>query len=67
MPKKANLKEVKIRKKEFVGNVLVTVSKQEVRLWVCDDKGQNIFRFKATGQVYDGEYGIIIVPKEPDA
>ena len=35
---------------EFSGNVKVTISEKEVRVWVCDEKGCQ-FRFKAMGKV----------------
>lgn len=39
--------------REFKGNVKVTVTEGEIRVWVCDEKtGQNIFRFKALGKVF---------------
>ena len=52
-----------ITKKEFEGNVLVTVSGEEVRLWVCNDKGENIFRFKALGEVHQGGNDIMVIAK----
>lgn len=50
-----------IERKEFEGNVLVTVSEEEVRVWVCNKKGENIFRFKALGKVYKGQQDIIVI------
>ena len=38
--------------KEFEGNIKITISEKEVRLWVCNSKGSNIFRLKAVGKVY---------------
>lgn len=38
--------------REFKGNVRVTASNNEVRVWVCNEEGQNIFRFKAIGKVF---------------
>ena len=35
---------------EFAGNVKVTTSEKEVRVWVCDERGCQ-FRFKAMGKV----------------
>lgn len=50
-----------IIEKEFKGNVLVTVSDHEVRLWVCDlETGGNIFRFKATGKVFHSGQDVTI-------
>lgn len=49
------------RKKEFKGNVLISIVKQEVRIWVCNEKGENIFRFKALGRVYKGENDITVI------
>ena len=48
-------------RKEFKGNVLVTVSENEVRLWVCNEKGENIFRFKAMGKVHQGNQDIMVI------
>ena len=36
---------------EFQGNIRVTVSPKEVRVWVCNSVGQCVFRFKANGKV----------------
>lgn len=62
-------KEVMYQKRQaikagaFKGNVKVTVTEHEVRVWVCDETGQNIFRFKALGDVYhaegSGDYTVI--------
>lgn len=52
---------------EFPGNVRVTRTQHEIRIWVCNDQGQNIFRFKALGEIHGtltNERGdVIIVPK----
>ena len=50
--------------KQFEGNIRVTVSKNEVRLWVCNYKGENIFRFKATGKVYEAGKDITVLPEK---
>ncbi len=47
--------------KEFMGNVLVTISEKEVRLWVCNEKGQNIFRFKTIGKVYNSGSDVMVM------
>ena len=49
--------------KEFEGNILITISDNEVRLWVCNDKGENIFRFKAIGRVYHSGGDVIIASR----
>lgn len=54
----------KMIRKEFKGSMLVTVSDNEVKLWVCNDEGQNIFRFKAVGEVHQGGNDIIVVAKQ---
>lgn len=41
-----------VQRKDFKGNISVSVSENEVRVWVCNERGENIFRFKATGKVY---------------
>lgn len=51
---------MKIGTKEFEGNVMVTVSKREVRIWVCRE-GVNVFRFKALGKVYEGQQDITVI------
>lgn len=51
----------RIERKEFEGNILVTISENEVRLWVCNQNGENIFRFKALGQVYSAGKDITIL------
>jgi len=33
----------KIERREFEGNIKVTISEKEVRLWVCNEEGANIF------------------------
>ena len=35
---------------EFIGNIKVTISDREVRVWLCDEKGCQ-FRLKAIGDV----------------
>ena len=49
-----------IERAEFEGNILVTFSKGEVRIWVCNDNG-NVFRFKAIGKVYKSGGDITII------
>ena len=55
----------KLIRKEFQGNVVVTVSEDEVRLWVCNSEGQNIFRFKALGEIHSGGSDIMVIPVLP--
>jgi len=50
-----------LERKEFKGNILVTISNEEVRLWVCNENGQNIYRFKAMGKVYKTEDFVTIM------
>jgi len=52
-----------MERKEFIGNVLVTTSEDEVRLWVCNSRGENIFRFKAIGKVYKTGKDITVLCK----
>ena len=56
--------KVKIENREFEGNVMVTISEKEVRVWVCNKEGANIFRFKALGKVYKGQQDITIIGSE---
>ena len=53
---------MKTIRKEFQGNIKVTISEREVRLWVCNQRGENIFRFKAQGQVHYGGTDVTILP-----
>jgi hypothetical protein len=53
---------MKYTKKEFEGNVAISMSDNEVRIWICKD-GQSIFRIKAIGKVYKGETGVIVIGK----
>ena len=52
---------------EFTGDVKVTISEKEVRVWVCDEKGCQ-FRFKAMGKVIksDGMDIMIVAEEEAD-
>jgi hypothetical protein len=52
---------MKIVEKEFKGNVLVKVSEKEVRVWVCNANGENIFRFKTIGKVFASDTDIMII------
>jgi len=54
---------VKLEQKEIQGNVAVSISDNEVRLWVCNSDGQNIYRFKALGRVYRTSDGVITIGK----
>ena len=44
-----------ISRKELKGNIAISISDNEVRLWVCDDDGVNILRVKALGKVHVSE------------
>ena len=52
----------KVINKEFEGNVKVTISDNEVRLWVCKE-GISIFRFKFFGKVYGKDNEIVVFKK----
>ena len=52
-------------RKEFEGNILITISDNEVRLWVCKD-GASIFRFKALGRVYESGTDITVISQGPN-
>lgn len=54
---------MKYPEEDFEGNIKVTVSEHEVRLWVCNKTGENIFRFKAIGQIYRAGNDITVMPK----
>ncbi len=48
---------------EFTGNVKVTISENEVRVWVCDEEGCQ-FRFKTMGKVLkSGGMDVMVVAK----
>ena len=51
---------------EFEGNILITIQKNEVKLWVCNHNGENIFRFKAIGKVYKSGADITILSIKDD-
>lgn len=55
--------KIDVIKKEFKGNTLVIISEHEVRLWVCNEEGQNIFRFKALGKVYNSDQDTTVIGK----
>lgn len=59
--KYAPLKDGAVHRKEFKGNVLVTVTEHEARLWVCSEEGVNIFRFKALGKVYETDTDLMVI------
>lgn len=54
-----------IEREELKGNIAVSVSDNEVRLWVCNDEGMSIYRFKALGKVYKASDGEIIIGALP--
>ena len=54
---------MKVLEEEFKGNVLIKSSDKEVRIWVCDENGNNIFRFKAMGMVYKNHGDVMIVTR----
>ena len=54
----------KVVEKEFKGNVLVKSSEKEVRIWVCNAEGENIFRFKTFGKVFRNSQDITIIEEK---
>ena len=58
---KSKKDKVDVVQEEFQGNVRVSVSEHEVRIWVCNEEGMNIFRFKALGKVYDQGKDIMVI------
>jgi len=48
-------------RREFDGHVQVDIRPDEVRLWVCDSKGQCVFRLKARGKVHKGVQDIMVM------
>lgn len=58
--------KIDIERDEFEGNIKITISKNEVRLWVCKD-GISVFRFKALGKVYKSNDSIVILGGIKDA
>ncbi|MBU0977286.1 MAG: hypothetical protein KKD18_02625 [Nanoarchaeota archaeon] len=56
---------MKSQRKEFEGNILVTISEKEVRLWVCNLNGENIFRFKALGKGFKSGNDVMIKSTTP--
>jgi len=55
-------KVIRLIRKEFHGNIVVTISEDEVRIWVCNAQGENIFRFKALGEIHSGGNDVIVMP-----
>ncbi len=55
-----------LEQKSFTGNVAVSISEEEVRVWVCDQLGKNIFRFKAHGKVHRGSQDIVVLGETDD-
>ena len=53
----------KIVTKEFDGHVRVTVSDNEVRLWVCNSDSCCVFRLKALGKTHVGEQDVMVMSK----
>ena len=53
-----------IEQKTFKGNIAVSISDNEVRLWVCNEEGMNIYRFKALGRVYNAADGQIVIGRK---
>jgi len=51
----------KIIDKRFEGSIRVTVSKNEVRLWLCNEKGESIFRFKFIGEVHGKNNEFVVI------
>ena len=48
--------------KEFPGNVRITVSEKETRIWVCDANGCK-FRFKAKAKTFSCGMDYTIMPQ----
>lgn len=49
--------------KTFEGNVKITVSEDQVRIWVCKD-GISIFRFKFLGNVHGSDHEFVMIGKK---
>ena len=50
---------------EFTGNIIVTISKNEVRVWVCNENGCQ-FRFKAIGKVVKSNNDVMVIAETPE-
>jgi len=48
---------MEIKEREWDGHVKVTVSEQEVRVWVCNKKGMSVLRVKAMGKIFAPQFG----------
>ncbi len=46
--------------REFIGNIKVTISNKEVRVWLCNKDGCQ-FRFKAVGKVIKSGNDIMVI------
>ena len=53
--------KIKVEKRECHGNLMVSITENEVRIWVCNDFGENIFRFKALGKVSKSKQDVIVI------
>ena len=53
-----------MEREEFEGNIMITISPHEIRIWVCNKNGENIFRFKALGKVYRAGNDVTILTNE---
>ena len=51
--------------REFIGNIKVTISDKEVRVWLCNKDGCQ-FRFKAVGKVIKSGNDIMVMAKNGD-
>jgi len=57
------LEEKDIERKDFgFQNLVVTKSKNEVRVWACNKEGVNVFRLKALGRIYGHVTDLIVMP-----
>jgi len=54
----------KIIDKQFKGTIRITASKKEVRLWLCNEKGESIFRFKFIGEVHGKNNEFMVIGKK---
>jgi len=52
----------KITRREFEGNVKISITDQEVRIWICKE-GVSVFRIKAMGKVYSDKTDVVVLNK----
>ena len=45
----------------YEGNVQIAIEEKQVRVWVCNTEGENIFRLKAMGKVVKSGKDVVVI------